>query len=176
MSILAGVWIDHKKAILVLLGEASEEIHIIDSEVGSHTRASGGSTSGAANGSHDVVAEDKVQRRFTNHLNNYYRKVADSLCDADSLFILGPGEAKLEFKKQIKNKELLSRIASVETSDKLTAHRSPTRCKSSRLLRMIARKFTLIIARQDALPSRIPRRLQETDSHALHFSIVGNDL
>jgi stalled ribosome rescue protein Dom34 len=121
MSIQAGVWIDRKRAIVVLLDDdLTEEIYSLESGVESHTRASGGSTSGAANGPHDVVAEDKVQRRFTQHLNTYYRKVAASLCDVDSLFILGPGEAKMEFKKQIRNRELLSRIAAVETSDKLT--------------------------------------------------------
>ena len=91
MSIQAGVWIDHKRAILVLLDDPSEEIRIIDSEVERHTRVGGGSTSGAANGAHDVVAEDKVQRRFMHHLNTYYHKVADALANVDSLFILGPG-------------------------------------------------------------------------------------
>lgn len=43
-----GVWIDHRKAILVNFGNGSEQIQEIDSDVEKHVRDAGGAGSGGA--------------------------------------------------------------------------------------------------------------------------------
>ena len=54
-------------------------------------------------------------------LNKYYQQVMSALKDADSIFIIGPGEAKIEFEKTLrKNKSMQHRILKVETTDKMT--------------------------------------------------------
>jgi len=54
-------------------------------------------------------------------LSKYYEQVITTIQNADSIFIMGPGEAKLELEKKIKNnKELLKKLLKVETADKMT--------------------------------------------------------
>jgi hypothetical protein len=91
----------------VRLTEGAEEIHAIESDMEKHVRYAGGKP------------EDQQEHRFTNHLNEYYAKVIAALHDADSILILGPGEAKGEFEKRLRAGPLGSRIVGIETLDKM---------------------------------------------------------
>ena len=71
-------------------------------------------------GSLSTLADDSRQRTFTGHLNIYYDAVIACIGDAESILILGPGEAKGELKKRLRVKNLGGRIAGVETVDKMT--------------------------------------------------------
>ena len=70
----------------------------------------------------DFVAENKRERKEMIQFNKYYDEVIALLKDVDSIFILGPGEAKGELKKRIESKKLRGQIAHVETVDKMTDH------------------------------------------------------
>lgn len=120
MTTNIGLWIDHRQAKIVSISESGEELKRIESNVEKQVHSSGESTSSAPYGSHDVVAGDIQDRRYAQHLNVYYDEVIECLRGADSILVLGPGEAKGEFHKRIKSKELRQRIAGVETADKLT--------------------------------------------------------
>ena len=65
-------------------------------------------------------AEDQRDRRFTGHLNKYYDEVIACIRDADSILILGPGEAKIELEERLGKKALGGRIVGIETVDKMT--------------------------------------------------------
>jgi stalled ribosome rescue protein Dom34 len=54
------------------------------------------------------------------HLNRYYDEVISFIHEAESILILGPGEAKEELKKRIERKRLHGRIVGIETVDKMT--------------------------------------------------------
>lgn len=112
-----GLWIDHREAVLVFLSDGSEEIKRITSNMEKHVRYSGASES---NGSHDDSAEDKRDRRFNDHLDTYYDEVLVSLHDADSILILGPGEAKIELKKRLESHEHSHRTIVTQPADKMT--------------------------------------------------------
>jgi len=105
-----GVWIDHRKAVIVRLTDGVEEIHSIVSDMEKHVRHSGGSPEG------------QQDHRFTNHLNEYYAKVISFLHDAESILILGPGEAKGELEKRLAAESFSARIIAIETVDKMTDH------------------------------------------------------
>jgi stalled ribosome rescue protein Dom34 len=122
MNRKVGLWIDHRKAVIISLVGEEEEVKLIESNVEKHVRSSGGSRSKTPYGPEDVVAEDNRERRFTGHLNKYYDEVISSIHDAEAVLIFGPGEAKNELKKHIKSKELQGRIVRVETVDKMTDH------------------------------------------------------
>jgi stalled ribosome rescue protein Dom34 len=102
-----GVWIDHRRAVIVRITGDVEEIHSIESDMEKHVRYAGGKP------------EDQQEHRFTNHLNEYYAKVISSLHDADSILILGPGEAKGEFAKRLGAESLGARIVGIDTLDKM---------------------------------------------------------
>ncbi|MEQ1827032.1 MAG: hypothetical protein ABL921_13840 [Pirellula sp.] len=120
MASKIGVWIDHRKAILVTINNGVEAVHEIESGVEKHVRDAGGSGSGSSHGSQDVVAGDKRDRKFSNHLNTFFDRVIQQFEHADGIVIFGPGEAKGELEKRITSKEMRKHILLVETADKLT--------------------------------------------------------
>jgi stalled ribosome rescue protein Dom34 len=65
--------------------------------------------------------EARRSDRFRLQIKKYYQQVMTALKDASSIFIMGPGEAKIEFQKTIqKSKNLQKRLLKVETTDKMT--------------------------------------------------------
>ena len=111
-----GVWIDHRQAVVVILHGKAEEIKHITSEMGKHTRYSGASETG----SHSDASEDGRDRRYDANLGKYYESVISHLREADSILIIGPGEAKGELQKRIEAEVPGDRIVDVEAADKLT--------------------------------------------------------
>jgi len=107
-----GLWIDHRKAVIVNLTDAVEKTTRIRSDMEKHVRFSGGAQ--------EASAEDQRDRRFTGHLHKYYDKVVSCIRDADSILILGPGEAKVELRTRLESKALGGHIVGIETVDKMT--------------------------------------------------------
>ena len=67
----AGLWIDHRKAVIVILSEDGEENMEITSDMEQHVRFSGKTDS------EDGSGEDIRDRQFENHLNLYYDRVVE---------------------------------------------------------------------------------------------------
>ena len=109
-----GLWIDHRKAVIVVITEDGEQVHKIVSNMEKHVRFTNG------DGSEPGSSEDVRDRQFGNHLNTYYDQVVAVLRDADSIHIFGPGEAKGELEKLLIQAGLQGKILTVETTDKLT--------------------------------------------------------
>ena len=109
-----GLWIDHRKAVIVIVTEEGEELKKITSNMEKHVRYTDG------NGSEDGSSEDVRDRQFGNHLNSYYDQVIAVLRGADSIQIFGPGEAKGELEKRLEHEGLKAHILAVETMDKMT--------------------------------------------------------
>lgn len=116
-----GLWIDHRRAVLVISLDQEEEIKQITSGMEKHVRYSDAShASGAGGEANDATTEDGRDRRFDDHLNKYYDEVIAYLRDATAIVILGPGEAKGELQKRLEFYGLSDRIVASQTSDKLT--------------------------------------------------------
>jgi len=107
-----GLWIDHREAVIVSIKGDQEEINSIKSNMEKHVRFSGEAQSS--------TEEDIRDRKFTNQLNKYYDEVISSVRDAESILIVGPGEAKIEFKKRLENETQIGKIVALETTDKMT--------------------------------------------------------
>jgi len=120
MGTKVGVWIDHKKAIVVAVTDAGEEMGLVVSAIESQPRRSPSSRSDGPYESLQVPADDSRQRASTGHLNIYYDAVIASLGDAESILIFGPSEAKGELKKRLESVNLVGRIVGMETVDKMT--------------------------------------------------------
>ena len=117
----SGVWIDHREAIVVSISEKGESVTKIASNAESHHRLSGGARSRTPYGPQDVASEDRIEHRHMQQLHRFYGKVKNAICRADAIFIFGPGEAKWEFRKELKEpRALFSRIVGTEPADKLT--------------------------------------------------------
>lgn len=110
MKTTVGLWIDHEKAVIVFVTGKEEEIKLVTSNIEKPHRQSGVS----------MPADDIRQRELTGHLNIYYVQVISCLREAESILILGPGEAKGELKKRLEKDNLGGRIVAIETADKMT--------------------------------------------------------
>lgn len=113
MKSKVGVWIDHRKAVMVFLTDAGEEIREIASNMEKHVRFSEDSDQ-------EDSADDIRDRQFAGHLDRFYDDVIAYVHDAESILILGPGEAKGELAKRLERKGLQGAISGIETVDKMT--------------------------------------------------------
>ena len=120
MRTKVGLWIDHKKAVVVTLTDKGEEIRLIKSKVEKQLRRSGDSPLKGHYETLQILADDSRQRTLTGHLNIYYDAVIASIHDAESILIFGPGEAKDELKERLKKNNLSGRVVGIETVDKMT--------------------------------------------------------
>jgi hypothetical protein len=120
MNTTAGLWIDHRKAVIAILSAKGEETMEIRSNVDKQPGRFAGIRSTTPYESQLVEADDSRERKFTGHLNQYYAKVIAAIRDADAILILGPGEAKGELKKRLDRANLGGHVTAMETTDKLT--------------------------------------------------------
>jgi hypothetical protein len=112
MKTHVGLWIDHREATIVTLTGEEEAVKRIISGMEKHVRFS--------DGAEQATAEDVRDRRFTNHLNQFFQEVITCIRDAESILIFGPGEAKGELAKRLEIENLTGRIVGIETVDKMT--------------------------------------------------------
>jgi hypothetical protein len=120
MTTKVGLWIDHRKAIIVAVTDKGEEEILIISSVQKQLRRSGDSPLKGPYESLQVPADDSRQKSFTGQLNIYYDAVIARIRDAESILIFGPGEAKDELKERLEKNNLAGRIVDIETVDKMT--------------------------------------------------------
>jgi hypothetical protein len=111
MNHKVGIWIDHKKAVVVSASASGVTAKTLESEVGPHTRYSGPQDGGG---------EKKYEDRHGQHLDRYYDEVITQLGQPEAVLIFGPGEAKLQLKERLSRSTLSDRIIGIETTDKLT--------------------------------------------------------
>ena len=129
MEKYVGIWLDHREACVVSLlktkpfaEENQEMIEAIESDIERRVRLSGGSHSRKTPyGPQEISVDGKQEDRLKGQLRKYYHQIIKRISDADGILIFGPGEAKIELKKEIeKSKQLAARIKKVESTDKMT--------------------------------------------------------
>lgn len=135
-----GIWVDHKKAVIVTKKqpersyEKDVELAVtqISSDVERKVRLSGGSrTRNTPWGPQEIAVDSKIEARQKQQLKKFYHRIIEFIKDADKILIMGPGEAKLELKKEIeKSKALIPKIVGVHTSDKMTNNQIAAKVKS----------------------------------------------
>ena len=107
-----GVWLDHKKAVIVSITAGEVTTRTLTSDVGAHPHYSGSQEGGG---------EKKYEERYNQDLDRYYDDVIGQLGKPDALLLFGPGEAKLQLKARLgRSKGSPESVVAVESSDKLT--------------------------------------------------------
>jgi len=115
----AGIWIDHKEAFVVFVDEG----HRPEFGIEKHVHFTGHSSG------HAGQADDQRDRQLAAHLGTYYDEVIAQVGAADSIFIIGPGEAKGELEKRLASKGMGAKVVGVETADKMTDHQVAARVR-----------------------------------------------
>ena len=112
MSYDVGVWIDHKKAVIVSIAAKHVSTRTLEADVGPHPHYSGSQEGGG---------EKKYEERHNLRLGQYYDQVISQIGQPDAILLFGPGEAKLQLKDRLaRSKATSERIVAVESTDKLT--------------------------------------------------------
>jgi len=108
-----GLWLDRNKAIVVSIANNTEARSIITSDMEHYVLYS---TVVPGDGSPENVRD----RRFWNHLDEYYEKIMVHVRDAGEIQIFGPEVAKYELQKRLEDEGLAEHIVSLEEEGKLT--------------------------------------------------------
>jgi hypothetical protein len=126
MNHTVGIWIDHKRAIVVSVLAGRVTTKTLESEVGAHPRYSR---------QQDDGGERQYEERHNQHLEQYYDDVISQLGQPEAILIFGPGEAKLELRARLsRSKTLSDRPVDIETADKLTDPQIVARVKEHFLI------------------------------------------
>jgi hypothetical protein len=139
MKKYVGISLDHREAFVVsltkdqpALSSNQEMIECIESDVEGRVRLSGGShTRKTPYGPQEISVDSKAEDRFKMQIRQYYKQIMLRLGDADRIMIIGPGEAKIELKKELtKSKDLADRIKKIEAADKMTKRQIAAKVKT----------------------------------------------
>jgi hypothetical protein len=95
----AGLWVDHREALIVVLTQPGEKTTRIQSNAEKQLRRAGEPSVGRFE-YQEVPADDSRQRAYSGYLARYYDEIIACLRDAGAILIFGPGEAKGELKKR----------------------------------------------------------------------------
>jgi hypothetical protein len=113
MNKRVGLWLDRNKAVIVSIANNTEARSIITSDMEHYVLYS-------AIVPGDGSPENMRDRRFWNHLGEYYDKIMAQIRDAAEIQIFGPEVAKYELQKRLEDEGLAGHIVSIEDADKMT--------------------------------------------------------
>ena len=108
-----GLWLNRKKAVIVSIANNLEGRSIITSNMEHYVLYS---TVVPGDGAPEEIRD----RRFWNHLGEYYDKIIAHIRDATEIQIFGPEVAKYELQKRLEAEGLAEHIVSLEDADKMT--------------------------------------------------------
>jgi hypothetical protein len=115
-----GIWVDHRKAVIVVLGPDGDRTIVIASKVEKHLERSGDAPLKGSYEALQVPADDSRQRALTGELNSYYDSIIAALSDTGSVILFGPGEAKGELYRRLMKIKPGIHVVATETEDKMT--------------------------------------------------------
>ena len=118
MNLKVGIWIDHRKAVIVSASAERLTSMTLESGVGPQGCCSGEAVHPAALGSEGQKGHE---HHIGEHLDQFYDEIVGQLGQPEALLIFGPGEAKLELQERLSRSQTLSAcLVGVETTDTLT--------------------------------------------------------
>jgi len=124
-----GLWIDHHKAIMVTIENEREKTQEINSNMEEHIQFSNGTPSTASRVMQESNAEDVWDGQRGAQLESYFDGIISLIRDAESIWIFGPGEAKVELENRFKRDGLGARIVGIETVGIMTAPQISTKVR-----------------------------------------------
>ncbi len=119
MNSKVGIWVDHRKAILVRISDSGEETIRVQSGAESQLRRSSDHTTGNFEPL-QVPSDDTRERKYTAELNGFYDEIISHLSHAQSILICGPGEARKELKNRMDAKHPVAGNVVLEAVDSMT--------------------------------------------------------
>lgn len=120
MKTKIGIWIDHRRAVIVLASSVGNVFTEILSKAEHQPGRVDGEKSVETFQTHSRIADEVKDQKLDQHLNEFYHEVIDCTHEAGHLLIFGPGEAKAELRKRLDREKPGNRVVWIETEDKMT--------------------------------------------------------
>lgn len=124
------VWIDHNRAVVAAIDDGEETLETIESNVGRHAGPSGGWRTATPWGPQVPNDERSRERKYDNHLAQFYRDVIRHIGNPDELVVMGPAQAKQELKAEIEASLLRDVHVVLETAGEMTDPQVMARLRS----------------------------------------------
>jgi hypothetical protein len=115
MTINAGVWIDHHKAVIVVLTDEGQEMVQILAADGVSMRSAAGLRPKSAHAQSSYMADEGRGQQVAVHGDEYYNAVIACVRSTQAILILGPGEAKGELRKRLACQKFQGHVAEMKT-------------------------------------------------------------
>jgi len=116
-----GIWIDHRRAVVVTIDAGQESRQVVESDLERHPGPEGGRRTGTAYGPQVKDVERQVEEKTRHHLAAFYRDVIKRMGKPDRLLVMGPGEARREFVALVEKTPALRGVSmKVEAADRMT--------------------------------------------------------
>lgn len=119
MQTTAGIWIDHRRAVVVRISKKAEQVRRITSSVEKQLRRSGRTHPRATYESRGKAAGELREREFRSPPANFYDEVIACLDGATTILIFGSGDAKDGLLQRIEGKAVPGRSVSLATAAKM---------------------------------------------------------
>lgn len=119
----AGIWIDTKQAVIILLKKGSEDIKIVNSSIEGRARDAGGKKLFSRFGIQFSNVQKKKATRKIHEVQDYFKEVVNEIKDTDEVVLFGPAKIKTELEKYMLNQSLSAPVITrVETTDNNMTH------------------------------------------------------
>ena len=116
-----GIWIDTKKAKIVVIDGNQRNLKIVDSDIETRERVDGESKQFGRFGDQYHDQERANSQKLKNQTKVFFNTILKELNDCESIVVFGPAGMKNEFEKEIKNNYQLSpKLREVITTDSMT--------------------------------------------------------
>lgn len=120
MQITAGLWIDHRQAVIVTVSRNGEVKKRITSSIEKQLRRSGRSRPRPTYKSRGSAADNSREREYRGQPSDFYDEIIAYIAAATTILIFGPGEAKDELRKRMEQKADAKRTVRLETAGEMT--------------------------------------------------------
>ena len=121
MKTQVGIWIDTRKAIIVILKGKEQIFKVVESGIETRERYDGEGKAFGRFGEQFLNDEKARDERFNHQSSSFMTSLLTYVEKADELVIFGPAGMKTELKKEVENHHhLSSKLQSVETADSMT--------------------------------------------------------
>jgi hypothetical protein len=116
-----GIWIDHRRAVVVTIENGKESSQTIEGEVDREPKAAGRTGNPTKWGPQAPINERRMEENYRLHVVHFYKEVIKAIGKPDQMLVMGPAQAKREFADEVeKVAELRGVPVKIETVDKMT--------------------------------------------------------
>ena len=97
----AGVWVDHRLGIIVILDDDQPRVMRIEAGIDDRVHGNGDTASSPSHEHRLIASENRRQGRVRHHQRRFYRAIASVLLGCDSILVLGQNKTRNEVRRFI---------------------------------------------------------------------------